>query len=323
MFRTKLHNSRAPFTFDHRSKIITIGSCFSDTIGDKLSQNKFSVTKNPFGNIFNPHSIFKTFDLALNRGINHKHFIQNKDVWHHLDFHSTFSNINKNELEKEIDSRLESFAKQLKTVHTLILTLGTAIYYRYKPTTLPVANCHKIPQKNFTREFLSENKIMEEFDRFYKMLKEVNPDVEIILTLSPVRHLKEGFTDNSVSKAILRSAIHNITQKIPNIYYFPSYEIVLDDLRDYRFYTDDMLHPNNLAINYIWEYFTDAFFTDKTLVLVNTWEKISKSLKHRPFQKNSTAYREFLENLLNELRQIQHHFNVDQEIEEVQKRFPN
>jgi len=279
---------------DYNSKILLLGSCFSENIGKKLDYYKFRTTQNPFGILFHPKAIEK---LILN-AIDQKEYKENdlifqNERFHCFDAHSDLSNSDKKEVLNQLNSAISSTNKSLKKATHIIITLGTSWVYKHIETNEIVANCHKIPQKQFVKEILSVDEITESLGTIISSLKSINKDVSIIFTVSPVRHLKDGFVENMQSKAHLLAGIH----QLKNANYFPSYEILLDELRDYRFYAEDMIHPNKTAINYIWEKFIFTWFSDASLETISEIETIQKGLSHKSFDVNSTQHQAFLKNL--------------------------
>ncbi|MGK0457881.1 MAG: lysophospholipase L1-like esterase, partial [Polaribacter sp.] len=247
---------------DYHSKILLLGSCFSENIGNKLSYYKFQSKQNPFGILFHPKAIENLISRAIKEELyTEKELTFNNERWHCLDAHSSLSAADKNVLLKNLNSALIHTKKQLKEATHVFITLGTSWVYRYSETNAIVANCHKIPQKEFSKELLSVAEVSKILEQCIALLKSINKTVSVTFTVSPVRHLKDGFIENTRSKAHLIAAIHTVINSENNTYYFPSYEIVMDELREYRFYNEDMLHPNTTAINYIWEKFVFSWFS--------------------------------------------------------------
>ncbi|WP_166387625.1 GSCFA domain-containing protein [Polaribacter sp. 11A2H] len=284
-------------TIDYNSKVLLLGSCFSENIGDKLSYYKFQSHQNPFGILFHPKAIENLITNAINeKEYSEKDLTFQNERWHCFDAHSSLSAAGKNELLNNLNSTISSTKKQLEEATHIVITLGTSWVYRFIETDKIVANCHKIPQKKFLKELLSVDEISESLEAILVLLKSINKDIQILFTVSPVRHLKDGFIENTQSKAHLISAIHNILNG-GCAFYFPSYEIMMDELRDYRFYAEDMIHPNKTAINYIWEKFVASWFSEDTLLTMKDVDVIQKGLSHRPFNENSVQHQQFLKNL--------------------------
>jgi hypothetical protein len=324
MFRTELTPQIADFQINLQTPIFSMGSCFADTIGNLLKINKLQVLTNPFGVIFNPHSIFKLIDLSLNnQGLNADNFIQQQDLWYHYDLHSDWVAKSPEILAQNLDNQLFIINQFLQKAQVIILTFGTAWVYQRLDNAQIVANCHKQPAHLFQKKLLTVEEIVAEFGLLYQTLKKYNPKVNFILTVSPVRHLKDTLELNSVSKSVLRLASHQICSQLTDIQYFPSYEILLDDLRDYRFYGADMLHPSQVAEAYIWQKFTQTYFTPATLDFLKEWEKLAKALNHKSFQPNSLAHQKFLEATLQKLQAMAHLVEVEAEIQALQAQLKN
>ena len=284
-------------SIDYNSKILLLGSCFSENIGDKLNYFKFQTNQNPFGILFHP----KAIENLVTNAINEKQYLPEdlifqNERWHCFDAHSSLSSADKNELLANLNSAITTTNKKLKEATHVIITLGTSWVYRFIETDAIVANCHKIPQKKFLKKLLSVDEVTKSLKTTIALLKSVNKNVHILFTISPVRHLKDGFTENMQSKSHLITAIHSVINA-NNSSYFPSYEIMMDELRDYRFYAQDMIHPNKTAINYIWERFMETQISDSSKLTMQEIETIQKGISHRPFNKNSEQHQRFLKNL--------------------------
>jgi hypothetical protein len=299
-FRTEVTLTPRPM-IDHRTRIVTAGSCFADNIGQKLAESKFPTLVNPLGSIYNPVSIHKS--LMLNEP-DERLFVESQGVWRNFDFHSKFSGVDKEKVKESLQKSLVN----MYDFDVVMITYGTSWVYSYHDTI--VANCHKRPAGEFTKRLLSVGEIVESFERFY-------PGKKIILTVSPVRHIKDTLELNSVSKSVLRTAIHEIQQRFPDVDYFPAYEIMMDDLRDYRFYAKDMIHPSPVAIDYIWEKFGERYFSDATRELNKRWEKVSRSLNHRAFQPATRQHNDFLKGVLTELEGLNGLMDVSEEINAI------
>ncbi|QOD60183.1 GSCFA domain-containing protein [Polaribacter haliotis] len=295
---------RNPINYD--SKLLLIGSCFSENIGEKLSYYKFQSNQNPFGILFQPKAIEHLVTNAINEKIySQDDLIYQNERWHCFDAHSSLSSANKNELLENLNSALRQTKKQLEEATHIVITLGTSWVYRFIETDAIVANCHKIPQKKFLKELLSVNEVSEILEGIVALIKSVNSSVQIIFTVSPVRHLKDGFVENTQSKSHLISGICSIINSRNNIHYFPSYEIMMDELRDYRFYNEDMIHPNTTAVNYIWNKFSSSWFSEEAQKTMQEIETIQKGISHRPFNENSEQHQKFLKNLDLKISEIQ------------------
>ena len=293
---------------DYNAKIVLFGSCFSENIGNKLAYYKFRSNQNPFGILFHPKAIEHLISNALSKkeytaaDVN----LQN-ERWHCLDAHSALSSSDKNELLNNLNSASSFTNKNVKEASHIIITLGTSWVYRFIETNKIVANCHKIPQKKFLKELLSVDEITASLKQIISLIQSVNATATIIFTVSPVRHLKDGFIENTQSKAHLITAIHNILNN-KAVSYFPSYEIMMDELRDYRFYAEDMVHPNKTAINYIWGKFYETWFSEDSKKTMLQVEAIQKGIVHRPFNINSEQHQQFLKNLELKKQKLQNLF---------------
>ena len=297
-FRTNIQLKKERNQIDYDSKLMLFGSCFSENVAKKLAHFKFNSTSNPFGILFNPIAIEQLITNAINlKPYTEKDIFQLNERWHCFDAHSDISAVEKSELLNNLNSAITDTNKQLSEASHLIITLGTAWVYRFIETDAIVGNCHKIPQKKFLRELLSTDEITASLDNIITLIKSINPSINIIFTVSPVRHLKDGFVENAQSKAHLLTAIHKITNIKNQLYYFPSYEIMLDDLRDYRFYANDMVHPNDTAIAYIWEQFKTVWVAEKSLSIMKEVDAVQRGLSHKPFNPTSEQHKKFLSNL--------------------------
>lgn len=294
-FRTQIPLKKKLNQIDYNSKIMLFGSCFTQNIGNKLKHFKFQSNTNPFGILFHPKSI----ERLITNSINKKEYTQ-KDIfflnerWHSYDAHSELSNISKEKLLSKLNNTIEVAHDDLQEATHVIITLGTAWMYRLIATDRVVANCHKVPQKKFLKELLTSDEIEESLAAVVSLIKDSNRNVEILFTVSPVRHLKDGFVENSLSKANLISGIHEIADPRNHIHYFPSYEIMMDDLRDYRFYKKDMVHPNETAVDYIWDNFKKSWINEKEYQMMQEIDALQNGLAHRPFNPGSDKHQQFL-----------------------------
>ena len=317
-FRTELIPSISASPIGLKDPIFTVGSCFADAIGDHLNENKFNVWNNQFGTVYNPYSIHRLLSLALeNKMPLQENYLQNDGVYFSYDFHSSHSALSQRELEGKIMTSIKNANEFLKNSARIIITYGTAFIYRLKSSNEVVANCHKVSSINFTRSLLTEAEVVESFRKMHSTLKSINPNCKIVLTVSPVRHLKDTLELNSVSKSILRLSCHSIVNQFSDVEYFPAYEILLDDLRDYRFYKTDRLHPTEEAIEYIWEKFLHSYFTDSAKKFISEWSGIKKDMKHKAFNIESGNHQKFLKTLLLKLENLQSVVDVSKEIQNI------
>lgn len=316
MFQTavKLKQSANKITLD--DQILTIGSCFAQNIGSKLSDFKFSVTTNPFGTLFNPISIFKLVNQAVLNGIIESlGIVENQGVFHHFDLHTDLSSVSKDDLLSNANMQMKKLADELTKTSVVIYTFGTAIVYERVDTGEIVANCHKVPASAFNRRMLDVDEIAHSFKVNYDLIKSINKNVRFILTVSPVRHQKESFEQNNVSKSILRIATEKIRSEFEVVEYFPAFEIMMDELRDYRFYAEDMLHPNAVAIEHIWKKFSYVYFDQDTLDFIAKWEMIRKALAHRPFNPQSEAHQVFIKKTIAMLNEFSDRIDISKELQ--------
>ena len=286
----------------HSQQILSIGSCFAENIAQRLRSAKFHVTSSPTGILFNPESIADCIDaLSQKRVIAEEELQQANGVWFDFDFHSSFSSTDRNTAVSTMQSAINQGGEALKNSEVVIITFGSAWVYRHKATDKVVANCHKQPQSIFQRELLSTHQIVE---RWSKLLESTLRGKQVIFTVSPIRHLSDGLEQNSLSKSILRVAIAELVERFDNASYFPSFEIMNDVLRDYRFYAEDMLHPSSVAVEYIWQRFSEVAFSQPTLELIESIAKISQAAAHRPFNPTSATYHDFCRKQLAEIEKI-------------------
>lgn len=283
---------------DYNSKILLLGSCFSENIGQKLDYFKLQNYQNPFGILFHPKAIEQFItDIINTKTFTKDDLIFQNERYHSFDVHSSLSEVDDNMILNNLNSQIIATSKFLKNTSHLVITLGTAWVYRFIEDDKIVANCHKIPQKKFLKELLTIAEISESLEAIISLVKNINPDINLLFTVSPVRHLKDGFVENMQSKSHLISAIHEVIDKRKSIHYFPTYEIMMDELRDYRFYAEDMIHPNNTAIQYIWEKFTFTWFSKNTTATLKEIDTIQKGIAHKPFNPKSKEHLKFLHNL--------------------------
>lgn len=298
-FTTKIPITQNANPIDYNSKIVSFGSCFAENMGDKLLYYKFQTQVNPFGIIFNPFSIEKLIErVVLQRYFTKDDIFFFNERWHCYEVHSELSDADAEVVLSKLNRILSDTQKQLQQATHIIITYGTSWVYRHIETNAIVANCHKVPQKQFSKELLSIDSIQKSIQNTVSLIATLNPKCNFIFTVSPVRHLKDGFVENQVSKAHLIAAIYATTNtKQQTLNYFPSYEIMMDELRDYRFYADDMMHPSPMAIDYIWERFAATQIDANAIATMELVQTIQKGLAHRPFNPNSESHQKFEANL--------------------------
>ena len=307
-FRTQIPILKSNSPIDYNSKIFSFGSCFAENMAQKFDYFKFQNETNPFGIIFNPVSI----ERIIRRVVEQKLFTE-KDVffhnerWHCFEAHSDLSNWDREELLETLNKAIEVTKHQLKDSSHIIITYGTSWIYRNVESEQIVANCHKVPQKQFSKELLLVDVIQKSIQNTIDLIRSINSNAQFIFTVSPVRHIKDGFIENQLSKSHLFAALHSILKsKIYNLKsdYFPSYEIMMDELRDYRFYGEDMLHPNQMAIDYIWKLFSENYILPESILIMQEVDEIQKSLRHRSFNPESEQHQKFLAKLQQKIKSL-------------------
>lgn len=286
--------------------LMSLGSCFSEHIGSKLLDSKFKCLVNPFGVLYNPASI----NIALQEILDGKVYAKSdlfydNEEWHSWMHHGSFSGRNMSDVLARINENLERAQDYLKELDYLFLTFGSSWVYKSKVSKDIVSNCHKVKSSNFIRERLSVEDIVASYKTLLSALFAKYPHLKIVFSVSPIRHIRDGLHENQKSKAVLLLAIEELEKAFPTqAFYFPSYEIVLDELRDYRFFAEDMVHPSDVAINYIWEIFQETFFEKPTVKTLTECLKIQKGLKHRPLRPELKSHHDFLEHLILQMEQI-------------------
>lgn len=301
---------KASFDISHHSTLLLLGSCFSENIGSKLIENKFSVNVNPFGIMYNPISIYNALNRLLDKAeFAAEEFIYHNNFYHSFMHHGSFSEVILDSAIKKVNDEFNLASTQLESADFLLITFGTSYVFRYKESGEIVGNCHKLPANKFIRERLTVDEVTSSWINLITRALSSNSTLKILFTVSPIRHFKDGAHENQLSKSILHLSIDNLMKLFPkNVFYFPAYEIMIDQLRDYRFYTDDMLHPSNLAQEYIWERFGGAYFSDETHNIIAHWQKIQQSLSHKPYNVNSTAYKKFLDRTIEDIQAFENRY---------------
>lgn len=294
----------------HQQITLLVGSCFSENIASRLNQLYFNVSANPFGILFNPDAIYQTINRIID-----KHYFQEEDVfekhglWFCLDTHTHIYNETRQGLLQALNSIIDNWHAQLKNADWLLITFGSAYGYKHKELKKTVANCHKLPQQLFNKELIEVSETVKQYSDLQNKLSYFNDKLKLIYTVSPVKHLRDGVIENSLSKAILIQAVHQIIRANNNCYYFPAYELVTDDLRDYRFYKQDMAHPNEQAIAYVWQKFTETYFTTETQLLNKQLQEINTAKQHKPLQPNSKEFLEFKSNYTQKAKELMEKFD--------------
>ncbi|MBG6186179.1 GSCFA domain-containing protein [Flavobacterium sp. CAN_S2] len=310
-FRTQIPISKSNYPIDYNSKIMSLGSCFAVNMAEKLDYFKFQNTCNPFGILFHPLAIEKLIDFAVSqKQFTEKDIFFHNERWHFFDVHSDLSSSNKEDLLTSLNALIKSTNQQITESTHIIITYGTSWVYRNIESDSIVANCHKVPQKQFKKELLSVEEIEKSIANTLELIDAVNPDCAIIFTVSPVRHIKDGFVENQWSKANIISALHGTFDfRLSTINYFPSYEIMMDELRDYRFYTEDMLHPNQVAIDYIWKRFKETRISETAFATMDEVENVQKSLSHKPFNPISESHLKFQSKVREKITKLENQYS--------------
>lgn len=294
-FRTEIIPPKSANKINHKDKVLFIGSCFTENVGNRFVKSGFDTNINPFGIIYNPLSICE----CLNRVAENKHFTEDElikvgEFWKSYSHHGDFRSVNKEECLQMINSSIDNSHSFLSDARFVILTLGTAWTYWLKEESRLLANCHKLPSNLIERRLCDCETIVEALVSSFELCRRKNPQLTFVLTISPIRHWKEGYRDNMLSKSVLHLAVEQFCKRTTSLY-FPSYEIMMDDLRDYRFYDKDMLHPDEVAVEYIWEKFRQTYFSQETIRLSDDFNRLNAMLNHRPFNPESKEYEKHLQ----------------------------
>jgi hypothetical protein len=300
-----------------RHGVMLVGSCFTDHLGNKLQQHRFSTFQNPNGILFNPVSLAKSVKSYIEK----KHYQQSdlffqQEWWTSWDHHSQFSHADPGKLLEMINRSQDEAHLFLQKAKWLVLTLGSAWVYQLAEGNI-VANCHKVPTDKFQKRLLPVEEVLAVLDNMIHRLFMFNPGLRIMFTISPVRHLRDGFIENNRSKAVLIQAVHHLVEKFEGLFYFPAYELIIDDLRDYRFYAEDMVHPNYLATSYVWEKFSETCIDEESRKFIKEIAPINAALAHKPFQPDSNAHKLFRQKQVEKLQQLQTSYpfmNFEQEL---------
>ncbi len=322
-FRTIIEIEKSQNKISYSTPIFFIGSCFSENIGQKANGVRLPTLINPNGVLYNPASIKSALERIISKQYFEEHELQfYNNLWFSFSHHSSFSNADKQVCLEKINANLDKAHSFLKNANFLVVTFGTARYYRLIETGEIVSNCHKLPSNKFTNTLFEVSEITKLYSVLIEKLLKFNSGIKIIFTVSPIRHWKDGANNNQISKATLLLAIKNITAQIATCQYFPSYEILLDELRDYRFYADDMLHPSEIAINYIWQKFTEIYIETETKEIFHEVEKLRKAMEHRVLQAKNDAYIDFMTKCYQKTIALQSKFpqiNLNEEIQFFEK----
>jgi hypothetical protein len=283
MFQTKVEIPSSSNKITYQSKIMTLGSCFAENMGRKMQEVYFETEINPFGVLYNPTSISNSIKLLLeNKAFNLANLFQNRGLWQSFSHSSLFSATTSEQCLENINKRLESAALFLHKTDYLLITFGTAWVYEERESRSVVSNCHKLSANCFARRRLTVEEIVADYSSLINEIANKLPNLKLIFSVSPIRHWKDGAYENNVSKSTLLLAIDALQNQFAYVHYFPAYEIQMDELRDYRFYASDMLHPSELAIDYIWKKFYQTYLDKSSIQTMNELEQFNADLAHRP-----------------------------------------
>lgn len=324
-FRTEVKLDSFPFRLNYHTPVLFCGSCFAENIGGILQSYKMPSLVNPNGVVYNPYSVARVIRNCLN---NKKYFetdlTHRNGLWFSFDHYTRFSSADKDECLTKINEANHSAHHFIQKAKLIAVTFGTARVYRLKATGQVVANCHKIPSKEFAHTLLTVDEIVLEWQTLIEeVLMKLN-DVRFLFTISPIRHWKDGAVGNQLSKATLILAVHRLIELYPEVaFYFPAYEIVMDDLRDYRFYDTDMLHPSQIAIDYIWQKFSEALIEPEAMRIAEKVHKIQQALSHKPINPNFDEFKKFVQKIINDIKMLSNDYpfiNFDGELKDLQSK---
>jgi len=334
-FMVNIDLRKPPRQINYEDKILLIGSCFTEHIGNSLEELKFSVLQNPNGILFDPRSVSKSLVSYIeNRQYNEKDFFQLNEIWHSWRHHSRFSNTNLNEAVRIVNTSQQMAHQFLKQADWIIVTLGSSFSYQLteqaanaggdqREAGAGVANCHRAPAQWFNKHLMTVDEIILNLDDALRQLFQLNPDLNIVFTVSPVRHIRDGVVDNNRSKARLIEVVHQLVSKYDNLNYFPAYELVIDVLRDYRFFDTDLVHPNYMATEFVLEKFAESFIDEPTQKLMQEIKSLVTARKHKAFQPDTTAHQQFLKTYFEKAKVLKEKYSfldLDEEIKYFNRR---
>ncbi len=322
-FRTELHLFPFPILIKHADEIVTAGSCFANTIGKRLKNSKFQVFESAFGTVYHPQSLSFLIQSSLqdpDMQSFESHIIERENRFFSLDFHSSLAGDSKQALLQRIKETLSEAGDALRKANWLFLTFGTAWAWKYKMDGSLITNCQKLPSSQFERYLTQTPEIENPVRKTIEVLRKENPELKIVLSVSPVRHGKDDLPSNALSKSILRIACHNLCESLPAVFYFPAFEIMLDDLRDYRFYADDLLHPSTFAESYIWEKFICSLCDANTIEIINEWQEITRGMRHSFFESQGEAEKKAMETLIKKMEKLNGIINCHAELDDLKNR---
>lgn len=311
-FHFEFDIKRPPRSIQHTNKILLIGSCFTENIGDKLKKQKFQVLENPNGILFNPVSVAEAVDRYMDNSITSaEQVFQHNETWHSWKHHSRYSGVTLEECVTKINTSTQRAHEFLKHTDHLLITLGSAWLYTLTAeaaNAVPgdvAANNHKAPAGWFQKRLMRPEEVKQVLGNMLEKLVRFNPQLQVIFTISPVRHLREGVVENNRSKAVLIQAVHDLADQYESVYYFPAYELVIDDLRDYRFYAEDLVHPNYYATQYVWDKFTEACMHEDAKLLMKEIAEINLAFQHKPLNPSTSQHKHFLHTYLRKVSLLQ------------------
>lgn len=310
------------FDLTFNSNIITIGSCFSDYIGSKLTELKFNVLLNPFGTLYHPLIMARIIDDSITgKNMPDSQFVKNDGLWRWWMGHGSLAETDIEVLKSNIHAQKAELKKKMESPHAvLFLTFGSAFLYNFIQSNINVGNCHKVPGNHFSKRMSSVSEIAGIYCELIGKLKDLNPELKIVFTVSPIRHIKDGLQKNNLSKATLLLAIDEILKKFQDYcFYFPAYELQIDGLRDYQYYSDDLVHPSQRAVEFIWTYFCSGFFSKEMVLWKERYEALRRDLSHRPLHPASESFSVFLKRVTEKISGIMHEYPDLDWTKEVQK----
>jgi len=308
-FFTPVKPAKPAFQIRYETKMVSIGSCFSENIGKAFQKYKFDILINPFGQQYNPISIGNAVQRICDlKAYQDEELIYHHELFHSFDHHSDFSRPGRSETIDLINCNLIEAHQRLKTADMVFLTFGTAHVFSSLDSGKIVSNCHKLPAASFSKRMLEVSEIVDCLQQAIARIKQLNPEIKVVITVSPVRYFAFGIEENTLSKSLLFVAIHQLLQVYPDLYYFPAYEIVMDELRDYRFFSEDMLHPNHQATRYVWEHLKQTLIEHSTCKTMEEVEEIIRAAHHKPRNPSSEAHKSFKIKYLEKISRLELNF---------------
>jgi hypothetical protein len=303
-FKLTLEAKHSKYPIEYGDKLMLIGSCFTENIGAKFKSHLFEISENPYGILFNPVSVTNTLTEIMElRKYKSDDLFQHNELWHSWSHHSRFSAIKQEDALENINRTILDAHHFLKSANRLVITLGSAwLYHLTNEAPLGkgqvVANNHKGPINWFFKSLMQPNELLESLHALVGRLQTFNPNLQIVFTISPVRHLREGLIENNRSKAVLIHAVHELVSQSNQVDYFPAYEYVMDDLRDYRFYAEDLVHPNFAASGYVWDKLVETYMDHKTQAIMKQIAELQLAMNHKPFFTGSVEHQKFLQSCI-------------------------